>query len=212
MGTLCRYEMSCTQGGIRCLWRGYQSTSLTIEVEAWEMFITLDLITTTAGPTIIQEVSHQPNEQDELSNIDQSGHGRSWSEGDCLSFRLDKTSGMSDDVLQDTTASEPGAFHRARLSDKPHIPHIPYPSSGLGSAIGPPSTKVPILLFERSRFNWLWVPGKMKREPINAVQHSEYNLKVWGLYLVRKMRGRGTTSSSKVHSLQFILACISIYL
>lgn len=132
------------------------------------MFITLDLITTTtAGPTMIQEVSNQPNEEDELRNIDRSGHGRSWSEGDGLSFRLDKTSGMSDDVLQDTTACEPGAFHCARLSDKPHIPHIPYPSSGLGSAIGPPSTKVPILLFERSRFNWLWVPGETKREPIN---------------------------------------------
>lgn len=176
-------------GDSRCLWWGYESTSLTIEVEAWEMFITLDLITT-AGPTIIQEVSNQPNEEDELGNIDQSGHGRSWSEGDCLSFRLDKTSGMSDDVLQDTTASEPGVFHCARLSDKPDIP---YPSSGLGSAIGPPSTKVPILLFERSRFNWLWVPGKAKREAINTVQHSLNYLTIWGLYPVREMSGRGTT-------------------
>lgn len=33
-----------------------------------------------------------------------------------------------------------------------------YPSSGLVSDIGPPSTKVPILLFERSRFSWLWFP------------------------------------------------------
>lgn len=40
---------------------------------------------------------------------------------------------------------------------------VSYPSSGLVSAIGPPSTKVPILLFERSRFSWLWVPAKTKR-------------------------------------------------
>lgn len=45
-----------------------------------------------------------------------------------------------------------------------------YPSSALISAIAPPSTDVPILLFERSRLSWLWVPAKTERELINTVQ------------------------------------------
>lgn len=44
--------------------------------------------------------------------------------------------------------------------NSPHLISSTYPSSGLASAAGPPSTKVPIRLLERSRLSWLWVPGE----------------------------------------------------
>lgn len=39
-----------------------------------------------------------------------------------------------------------------------------YPSSGLVSDIGPPSAKVPFLLFKSSRFSWLWLPAKTNKQ------------------------------------------------
>lgn len=62
----------------------------------------------------------------------------------------------------------------ASFSPLHHFTLMSYPSSGLASALGPPSMKVPILLLERSRFSW--VPAKTQRGDADGLAYEELTL------------------------------------
>lgn len=62
----------------------------------------------------------------------------------------------------------------ASFSPLHHFTLMSYPSSGLASALGPPSMKVPILLLERSRFSW--VPAKTQRGDTDGLAYEELTL------------------------------------
>lgn len=62
----------------------------------------------------------------------------------------------------------------ASFSPLHHFTLMSYPSSGLASALGPPSMKVPILLLERSRFSW--APAKTQGGDTDGLAYEELTL------------------------------------